>query len=155
MTEHWTPEEWRHFQATGHMPRRNHEQPPEREVVEVTTGRMHRKMVKRPDVGVCFASLTEERRFDWLVVQDEVIYVDVHPVLSLPFGLRYHADFLVHWVEHPDKPPGYVHRRIEDVKSKRSMTTDFKRLKKIVDSSHPFGPLVVVQYIDGQWVETR
>ena len=122
---------------------------PERTVKSVDSGRHHRKLVKRPDVGCTFASLTEERRYDWLMAQDDVKWVDVHPILTLPHGIRYHADFLVHY-------DTYNHEyQLEDVKSKRSMTTEFKRLKKIVDSSHPLAPLVIVQWIDGEWRETE
>ncbi len=152
MNEKWTAAEYNHFLKTGNKPRRNHEQ--EREVVEVKTGRMHRKMVKRPDVGVTFASLTEERRYDWLMAQPDTEHVDVHPIFTLPHGIRYHADFLVH-LDLSYLGFTQLQMRAEDVKSKRSMTTAFKRLKAIFDDSHPWAPLWIVQWIDGRWVETR
>lgn len=129
-------------------------QPSERVVKEVTTGRHHRKLVKRADVGVTFDSLTEERRWLYLREQPEVIWIDVHPIFELGSGIRYCADFLVHWVEHPDKPVGLIHHRVEDVKSKRSLTTAFKDRKKLFDAVHPFAPLTVVQWIDKQWKVT-
>ena len=184
-TETWDKDEYNHYLATGHKPRRDHTQPPvepkcecashqcdeecderhafrgptcpecappEREVVEVKTGRHHRKLVKDANVGVTFDSLTEARRYDWLVALPHVIHVDVHPVLTLPHGIRYFADFLVHMKY---EGGGRWPLRIEDVKSKKGLTTDFKRLKKIVDDVHPFGPLVVVQWLNGAWKETR
>ena len=123
---------------------------PERTVKSIDAGRHHRKIVKDPNVGVSFSSLTEARRYDFLMAQPEVIWVDVHPVFELGHGLRYCADFLVHI----GKLGGFDHR-VEDVKSTRSLTTSFKRTKKLFDSSHPFAPLVVVQYLNGEWVETR
>lgn len=182
MTEHWTPEEYTHFLETNQRPRRDHTQPCEtcgdsgvagiigsenhhnsakpcpdctgRTVTEVKTGRHHRKMVKDANVGVTFDSMTEARRYDWLMAQEGVIHVDVHPIFNLGHGIRYCADFLVHtpgWASSEYEEPCHV----EDVKSKRSLTTAFKDRKKIFDDSHPFSPLVVVQWLGGKWVETR
>lgn len=153
--ENWTTEQAREFFRTGKAPvSASKGDPCERTVTEVTTGRHHRKLVKRADVGVTFASLTEERRFDYLMGLPEVVHVDIHPVLSLPHGIRYHADFLVHRMKWQADKEFWTGVRIEDVKSKRSMTTDFRRLKKIVDDSHPFGPLFVVRWINKQWKVT-
>lgn len=122
----------------------------QRKVTEVTTGRHHRKLVKRADVGCTFSSLTEERRWLWLREQSEVVHVDVHPIFELGHGIRYCADFMVHI----EKVSVYKEIRVEDVKSKRSLTTAFKDRKKLFDSSHPLAPLHVVQWIDKQWKVT-
>lgn len=154
MSETWSAEDYQTYLNTGKEPEKEPKQVSrEREVVEVRGGRHHRKLVRRPDLGLTFDSLTEERRYDWLIAQPEIVHVDVHPILQLPHGIRYQADFCVHFAP---LGGGFMPCcRVEDVKSKRGMTTEFRRLKRIFDQTHPFAPLVVVQWISKQWKTTE
>jgi len=149
--ETWTAEEYREYlrsqKEPGHVVSVDGElQEQEREVVEVNTGRHHRKIVKAHDIGVTFDSQTEANRYDFLVAQSGVVHVDVHPVYDLIPNVRYRADFAVYFG---------ASVRVEDVKSTRKPTTDFKRMKALFDYLHPLSPLVVVQWIEGNWVMTR
>ena len=147
--ETWTAEQYREYlrsqKEPGHVVSVDGELQ-ERTVKEVNTGRHHRKLVKRSDLGITFDSLTEERRYDFLKAQSGVLHIDPHPLFQLPHGIRYQADFLVYFG---------ASVRVEDVKSKRGVTTEFRRLKAIFDDAHPFSPLYVVQYVNGNWEMTR
>ena len=64
-------------------------------------------------------------------------HIDVHPMLTLPGGIRYCADFLIWYA------CGEV--GIEDVKAPPiAAKSEFRRIKKLVDAYHPAGPLRVV-----------
>ena len=140
MSDRWSAKQYQDYLRTGRTP---DVEPKEREVVEVSGGRHRRKLVRRPDLGLTFDSLTEERRYDALKENPRVVHIDVHPIFQLPHGIRYTADFLIHFRD------GYC--RVEDVKSRAADTTEFRRLKQIFDTSHPFAPLYVVRWRDGEW----
>jgi len=150
MSERWTSEQYQEYVRTGKEPESVAVGRVEK---RVTRGRHHRVTVHRPDLGLSFASLTEERRYDWLVEQPEVVHVDVHPIFQLPNGLRYCGDFLIHFAP---LGGGFVPKcRVEDVKGRQKISTAFRRLKRVFDQAHPFSPLVVVRWQDKQWKTTE
>ncbi len=103
--------------------------------------------VKAEADGHKFDSKIERDRYLFLSTHPDVLYVDVHPVFTLPGSppIRYRADFLVHrWS---------TGVRVEDVKGMKPKT-DFLRLKAVFDKFHPFAPLHVVTRTKGEWKVT-
>jgi len=155
----WTAEEYQRYLLTGEEPTTEPDPGlPKRGRTEkhVRAGRCHRVTVRRPDVGVTFDSLTEERRYDWLLAQPDVRHVDVHPVVSLPGGIRYRSDFLVYGPREDDTALlGAVPLWLEDVKGSAKLPTEFRRIRKLFDSHHPRAPLRVVIWDSGEktWKE--
>ena len=93
--------------------------------------------------GHSFDSKVEAARYAHLKLLPEVEWIDVHPVLTLPAGIRFTADFAV-WTADDV--------RVEDTKGPRPKS-DFWRLKALFDSSHPLAPLGVVRRVRGEWIE--
>ena len=117
----------------------------------VTTGRCKRTTVKRPDLGVTFASLTEERFFEHLRGLEGVTHIDIHPVFTLPGGIRYHGDF-ISW---RTLPHGERAGSAWEVKGseKHAKATAIRRMKRLFDAHHPLSPLRVVIADGNGWRE--
>ena len=119
-------------------------------------GRIPRTIVDATaEVGCKFDSKAEARRYDWLMAREDVVHVDVHPIFTLPGGIRYCADFLVWtpWVEAVYLGAG-EHGRVwaEDVKG-RAPSTAFRRVRRLFDAHHPLAPMRVVVWRKGEWQE--
>jgi hypothetical protein len=122
----------------------------------VAGSRRNAVLVRRPDVGVTFRSLSDERRYDWLMAQPETLHVDVYPMISLPGGIRYQADFLV-WEDGCGELVAAPHgccsagptAHVEDVKGPPTLDTAFRRIRALFDAAHPLGPLRVVRWHQG------
>ena len=125
----WTTEQYKHFVATGQRP----ESAPKANKYGAT------RVTKD---GLKFDSRVEADRYGFLKTAAGVRWVDVHPVFTLPGGIRYRADFCV-WSL--DGPP-----LVEDVKGAKP-GTDFWRIKQLFDASHPLSPLMVVRRRKGEW----
>jgi len=99
--------------------------------------------------GFRFDSKMEAKRYAyWKLLQQagEVLHIDVHPVVSLPGGIRWTLDFAV-WF-----PDGCV--LFEDVKSPPTANrTEFRRMRKQFDLLHPAAPLSVVTLRKKRWIE--
>lgn len=133
----WTPEEFRHYLATGQEPEDTPMPAPESRDRRVSSGRCHRIIPGgRPD-GLRFDSKTEARRYDELRADPAVHHVDVHPTLTLHGGIRYRPDFVV-W---PVRGAPWA----EDVKGSRKLarSTEIVRLQRLV-ALHPVGVLLAV-----------
>lgn len=126
-------EEFRHLVATGEAPKQQR-------------GSAHPKGTRCEEDGISFDSKTE-RDYYLNLKADTAQHVDVHPTFTLTGGIRYTADFMVSqiiggrpWVD------------VYDVKG-RKPGTDFWRLKKLFDATHPLAPLRVVRKVRGGWQE--
>ena len=110
----------------------------------VTTGRCKRIIVRDPRVGCAFDSLTEFRRWEWLIAQPDVVHVDVHPIFDVQ-GERYHGDFLV-W-RRSGRDDVWADA-VEEIKAseKHARATDIRRMKRLFDAHHPLSPLRIVYW---------
>jgi len=116
----------------------------------------YQAMTKRPNKygakrckedGFSFDSMVERDFYLWLREDPVVNHIDVHPVFSLPGGIRFTADF-IGWYTKDALPQCEV----IDVKGMRPKT-DFIRMWKLFNATHPLGPLVVVSRKNGKWRE--
>ena len=89
--------------------------------------------------GIKFDSKIERDRYLWWKATGA--HIDAHPAFTLPGGIRYRADLMIHTEDRII---------VEDVKG-RSPGTDFKRIKRLFDAYHPLAPLVVVTRAKGEW----
>ena len=139
-------EEFRHAVATGQMPSKQR-------------GSAHPQGERCTEDGISFDSKTERDFYRHLKAGVYTSHIDAHPTFTLPGGIRYTADFVAYQYPRPPvsttttsgKPrPTLVY----DVKG-RKPGTDFWRLKKLFDASHPLAPLRVVRKLRGAWVEVE
>lgn len=97
--------------------------------------------------GHLFDSKMEAEYYEILksqtMIGGQIQHIDVHPVMTLPGGIRYKPDFMIYWVT----------SEIEVIDVKGVMTKDFKIKRKLFDETHPLAPLVVVQKRGGEWRE--
>lgn len=94
--------------------------------------------------GHRFDSLTEGARYEYWKARlkvGNIAHIDVHPVVTLPGGIRYTPDFGI-WVDSACWD-GSVCARFEDVKG--VVTEAFKLKRKLFDATHPAAPLSVVK----------
>ena len=146
MSRSWTTEQYHHYLATLEEPKdkplADSFAPTVRVEKRISTGRCKRTTVKRPDLGVTFASLTEERFFEHLRGLEGVTHIDIHPVFTLPGGIRYHGDF-ISW---RTLPHGERAGSAWEVKGseKHANATAIRRIKRLFDSAHPMAPLRIV-----------
>lgn len=95
--------------------------------------------------GHRFDSKMEAARYSYLKLLPEVKHIDVHPVVTLPGGVRWTLDFCV-WLEGDEL-------WYEDVKSPPTAAkTDFRRNRQQFDQLHPAAPLRVVSRKGKAWV---
>jgi len=132
----------------------------------VTGSRHNAIRVHRPDLGVTFRSLTEERRHDHLVARQDVVHLDYEPLFRMPSGNTYRADFLV-WTcactcchkpacgvcAKGDHYP--VAEWVEDVKAPGKLGTAFLRARREFDAWHPLAPLRVISWDakEAEWID--
>ena len=90
--------------------------------------------------GIQFDSLMEKEYYEILMADDRVFHIDCHVPVTLPGGLRLNIDFIA-WY-------GVVPKAVE-VKGKA--TSDFKRMRKLFDNTHPLAPLEVWTKSNGVW----
>lgn len=123
--------------ASGNIPSHESATPAGRTVQRVSTGRMHRNLVRDPAWGGRALTGTEARWYD--DHRGEYRHVDVHPVVTLHGGIRYVADFLAWPPRETCDPPQLV-----DVKAseKHARATEIQRVAALC-REHPLGPLVV------------
>jgi Protein of unknown function (DUF1064) len=85
--------------------------------------------------GIRFASKAEANRYQQLRILEhagEVLSFEIQPRFELPAGIRYIADFRVHWKD--------GHTTIEDVKG--VMTAVFRLKKKLFEAQ--YGQLTLI-----------
>lgn len=94
--------------------------------------------------GIKFDSKAEREYYLLLKADKEVVHIDVHPIITLPGGIRYKPDFL-------------VYQRLENLRwaqfheVKGIVKPEFKRLRKLFDATHPLAPMVVVRKTKKGW----
>ncbi len=93
--------------------------------------------------GIHFDSGGEGDFYLWLKEQPWCHYIDVHPTLTLPGGIRFKADFVAYLND------GAL---VYDFKGRRP-GTDFNRIWKLFNAFHPLSPLVVVRRDGKGWKE--
>jgi len=91
--------------------------------------------------GHKFDSKVEAARYVYLKMLPGIEHIDVHPVVTLPGGVRWQLDFGI-WGANAD---GTLILRYEDVKSPPTAAkTEFRRARQQFDECHPARPLNVV-----------
>ena len=127
-------DEFRTLNATGQMPKR---------------GSAHPKGTRCEEDGISFDSKTERDFYRHLRDRGTPGHIDDHTYFRLPGGIRYCADFTVSYMA-----PGGIVADVYDVKG-RKPGTDFWRLKKLFDATHPLAPLRVVRREGKGWREVE
>lgn len=94
--------------------------------------------------GIKFDSLAEREYYLLLKADQDVKHIDVHPTVTLHGGIRYKPDFIV-WYGFG----GDVWQEAVEVKG--AAKAEFRRLRKLFDSSHPLAPLKVVRKTRTGW----
>lgn len=142
----WSCEDYRHYLATGQKPKDVKPETLSDFDPSPLSPKANKYGAKKITIdGWKFDSEVEAARYLFLKADPEVLYVDVHPVLTLPGGIRFKADFIAWPLD------SHESARVEDVKGMRP-STDFWRLKQMFDFHHPLRPLVVVRRVKGQWI---
>ncbi len=101
--------------------------------------------IRRPIIdGIRFDSATEARRYQELRADQGIEHVDVHPVVTLPGGIRTSWDFLVFRV-------GQWEPWLEEIKG-RPPGTDRMRIIRLHRATHPL-PLRVLLWRGREWKE--
>ena len=127
-------DEFRTLNATGQMPKR---------------GSAHPKGTRCEEDGISFDSKTERDYYRDLRDGPDEVHIDVHPIFTLPGGIRYCADYMV-----TQRIAGRPWSDVYDVKG-RKPGTDFWRIKKLFDATHPLAPLRVVRRKGKGWQEVE
>lgn len=97
--------------------------------------------------GIRFDSTAEAEFYSVLKSDPSVFHVDCHVPLTLSAGLRLNVDFLVYFF---NKETDY--HWVEAIEVKGKETSEFKRMRKLFDATHPLAPLKVFQKKGKQWV---
>ena len=92
--------------------------------------------------GIRFDSTAEAEFYSALKSDPSVFHVDCHVPLTLSAGLRLNVDFLVYRKD----------EFVEAIEVKGKETSEFKRMRKLFDATHPLAPLKVFQKKGKQWV---
>ena len=132
--ERWDADKFRHYIATGQLP---------------TRGSAHPQGKRCKEDGISFDSETERDFYRHLRDRGTPGHIDAHPAYTLPGGIRYTADFMVSYMA-----PGGAVIDVYDVKG-RKPETDFWRMKKLFDATHPLAPLRVVRREGKGWREVN
>ena len=107
--------------------------------------RRHKYNAQKTKVnGHTFDSKAESEYFGLLKLKiraGEIKYIDVHPVVSLPGGIRWKLDFFIYY------PDG----KIEAIDIKGFETQVFKMKQKLFNQFHPLAPLKVITKKGGSW----
>lgn len=93
--------------------------------------------------GIRFDSTTEANYYLILKDDSSVLHIDCHVPLTLVGGLRLNVDFLVYRQD----------ETVEAIEIKGVETSEFKRMRKLFDSTHPLAPLNVFKKKGKQWVK--
>ena len=80
----------------------------------------------------------------------EVEHIDVHPIFTLPGGIRFQPDFLVFFKAETE---GSGNIAVYDVKG--VLTAQARDRKRLFDASHPLAPLIIVRKKGKRWIYER